>query len=230
MQRQIKGMLYLFIMEGRRTLSIFWGIMLSTLLLSLILVSIFIKDPNGDIYITFIISVAVYVYCAIYGFNTVKEDFSFTIKLGAMRRNIWLSKIIYFLGLSALLAILITVVQKVFAILANIFGVSSQTFQLIHPADILDGSLLQQLVIDFSVSFFTLAIFYLFGIMFYKYGLVGGGGLVSTLVVATIFILQTDWISSLNISFTLTLFSVVFLVGLMLYLVTWPFIRKITIL
>lgn len=89
MGRQIKGLLYFYMADARHSITIFWTILMSTLVITLT-IYYFLKDVDGG-FITLSLSVPIYIFCAILGFLTVKESIPFSLKVGATRKNIFVS-------------------------------------------------------------------------------------------------------------------------------------------
>lgn len=94
MGRQIKGLLYFFMADVRYSLAIFWTILMGILMVSLIAAYVLVDIKNG--FMTFSLTAPMYVYCSILGFLTVKEAVPFSLKMGATRKNLFVSLGIFF--------------------------------------------------------------------------------------------------------------------------------------
>ena len=88
MGRQINGLLYFFITDIRYSLMIFWTILLGILGVSLTISYFLLGVEDGSLYFMFQF---IYVYCGILGFITVRESIPFALKMGATRKNLFIS-------------------------------------------------------------------------------------------------------------------------------------------
>ena len=228
MKRQIKGLLYTYITDAKHSLSIFWTILLSTLFITLMIAYFLPNADNTKMY--FVLSFPIYIYCSIFGFIAVKESIPFSIKVGATRKNIFLSIGIFFIILAFLKAVLTSTLQTILETITETFGI--KTYQLMHPAELLSNTWLTRVIIDASVMFFLLSIMFLIGLVFYRYGLLGGGSGVGIFVIILLLGFAQGWLTdffmNLYQSFDLTFFYEVLLVGIVLYGITWFMLRKIT--
>jgi len=229
MPRQISAMLYFLTTEYKRSLVIFWSILFSTIVLSLML-SYFLNG-NKDIKMVFLLSGPVYLFCAIHAFISVKQTIPFSIKMGASRKNIFISIGLFFIGLALVQTIIVNLFAEVLRFIVQTMDIS--TFLIIHPAQLLDNSLANRLVIDFALMLFLLSVMFVFGILFYRYGLIGGGSLGAVMAVSFIFAVAKgwmgQWISFFFESINVGLFYWIMLIALGVYLVAWFFVRRITV-
>ncbi|MBT2217720.1 hypothetical protein KK120_18065 [Virgibacillus dakarensis] len=228
MGRQLKGLLYFYATDARYSLLIFWSILLSTLLVSIVGAYFLLNVENGQM--TFALSMAIYIYCGITGFIQAKHGIPFSIKMGSTRKNIFAGMGLFFLGLALAKSVLANTIHSVILFGTDKMGISS--YQLIHPAQLLTDTWLTRVIIDATVMFFLLSFMFLLGLLFYKYGLLGGGVVVGTLAIILLFGLAQGWIADFFIdifqSFDMTFFYEVFAVGIVLYVVTWIMLRRIT--
>src|SRR5690625_5064812 len=97
MGRQLKGLLYFYMADARHSFIIFWTILMSILVLSLV-ASYLLADGEG--FMSLSLTAPLYVYFAIYGFLSVKEFIPSAIKMGATRKNIMISLALFFFGLA----------------------------------------------------------------------------------------------------------------------------------
>lgn len=176
MGKQIGGLLYFFTTDIRQAFIIFWTILLSTLSVSFIAAYLLINV--GETKMIFSLSLAVYIFCAFIGFLTVKERIPFSIKIGATRKNLFISLGIFFFGLAIVKALISNTLQL---IMEKMFHV--ETIAFIHPAQLLTNAWLTRVIIDTRVMFFILSVMFLLGLLFYKYGLFGGGSFVGIVVI-----------------------------------------------
>ncbi|WP_284141561.1 MULTISPECIES: hypothetical protein [unclassified Virgibacillus] len=229
MGRQVKGLLYFFTADSMRTLAIFWGILSGTLLLNLV-IAYFLVDVT-DTRMLFIIPFGTYIFCAIFGFVTVKQCIPFAIKMGATRKNIYASIGIFFLLLAIFKAVLSSTMQSVLMFLIDLFQI--KTFSLVHPAALLQDTWLTRIVLDASMMVLILTIMFFVGLIFYRFGLLGGGVFSGVIVIVmllglakgTIFDVATQLYKNID----MTLFYQISFIAFLLYVCTWIFIRKITV-
>lgn len=229
MNRQIKGLLYFFIADARRSFLIFWGILLGTLLVT-IFGTYFLLNVE-EVTMHFGLSFAIYIFCAIFAFVSAKESIPFAIKMGATRKNFFISLGIFFVGLSVLKSILANTIHSL--VLTITKQLSFKSFNLIHLAQLLEDKWLTRVIIDAACMFFVLVVMFGIGLLFYKYGLAGGGGFVAIVLVFLLVGVAEGFIADffINIaeSFDLVFFYQVAGVGLLLYGFTWLLVRKVTI-
>lgn len=229
MGKQVKGLLYFYLTDARHSVLIFWSILLFFLVTAIAFAYFLLGVEDGKIAFGF--PFAIYVYCLIFGFRSVKESIPFAIKVGAVRKNIAISIGLFFFGLAASFAIIASTLQEVVSLLINRMGVDS--FSFMHFAMLLDDTWFNRILIDTCVMFFCLSLMYIFGLLFYKYGLAGGGLLAGILGVALLVGIAKGWvfdavsqlISPLHISFFFELLGV----GILIYGLSYILIRRITI-
>lgn len=101
-----------------------------------------------------------------------------------------------------------------------------------HPAQLLNDSWITRVIVDVSIMVLLLAIMFLLGLLFYKYGLLGGGSAVGVLVIVFLVGMEQGWIGDFFVdlyrSLSITSFYQVLLFGLVLYCITWTMLRRIT--
>ncbi|MEN1970203.1 hypothetical protein WMZ97_19300 [Lentibacillus sp. N15] len=228
MSRQIKGLLYFYITDAKHSLMVFWSILFGTLVISIVGAYLLLNVAEGQM--NFGLSIAAYIYCGIYGFISAKHGTPFSIKLGATRKNMFVSTGIFLMGLAIVQAVLVSTVQTVVVAGAKIVGID--TFQFIHPAQLLTDNWVTRFVIDTAMMFFLLSLLYLIGLLFYKYGLLGSGIVLGILAVILLFGVAKGWVINFFIdiatSFSITFFYEILLIGIVIYGVSWLLIRKIT--
>jgi hypothetical protein len=230
MGRQVKGLLYFFLTDIRYSLMIFWSILLSILVLSLCIAYFLLGIENGNYYLS--IDIPIYVYCGILGFLTVKESIPFAIKIGATRKNVFVALGVFFLGLAVVKSVFSSTLQLVTLAFTKATGVS--TFNFLYLSPLMEDSWFTRVMIDTAIMFFLFSIMYIFGLMFYKTGLAGGGIAAGILILILLYGVAEGWLIEFfinqfkepHISFFYQLLGI----GLFLYSLTYFLIRKITIL
>jgi hypothetical protein len=230
MGRQLKGLLYFFVTDIRYSLIIFWSILLSILILSLCISYFLLGVDNGAYYFSF--GFPIYVYCAILGFLTVKEAIPFSIKMGATRKNLFVAIGLFFLGLAFVKAVVSSTLQALTLAFTKAAGIS--TFHFLYLSALMEDSWLSIVIIDMTVMFFMFSIMFIFGLLFYKTGLAGGGIVVGAVALTLLYGTAQGWVIEFLINqFThphMAFFYQMLGVGLILYCLSYLFIRNITIL
>ncbi|TXL65855.1 hypothetical protein FHP05_06985 [Cerasibacillus terrae] len=229
MWRQIKGLLYFYSTDIRSTLIIFWSILISTTIGSII-ISALIK--NSEINMIFSLSFALYIFFIIFGFNAVKKLIPFSIKIGATRKNIFLSVGIFLFGFALSQAILVNIAQTIFTKVIDFLDL--QTYSFVHPGEmLLTDTWINRVIIDTGIMFFMAITMYVFGLLFYKYGLLGGGSASGVLVLLFMVGLTTGWVTNTMKQLFQTMDSMFFVqmtgIALIIYVFTWVFMNKLTL-
>ena len=178
MSSQIKAILTFSFLDVRYAIQAFWAILIGFMLLG---VGISLSFNNT---LSFAGSgIAMYIFCAITGFQTVKESFPFTIKMGGTRRNYFISMCLFFI----LFAFLMSAIHNVFLIayeqLLDILNIEIFTFHFSIITGLEDTWILR-LFIDSANAFFLLNLLFFIGIMFYRFGLIGGYGVIGFIILA----------------------------------------------
>lgn len=230
MKRQLKAMLYFFGADLRHSFLIFWSILIAITIISIIGALVLTNFENGKVFLT--ISMPVYVYAAILGFITVKESLPFVIKMGGTRKNFFIAIGILFLGLSLLIGLIQNILHSLINILLNIFEINN--FNLLHVAAIMQqqDSLLYRFSIDICLSFFFLSTFFFLGLIFYKYGILGGfssmGIVLLTLIFASANVELLRQIINILSDPALYYFTILLGAGVVFYGLSWLLLRKIS--
>lgn len=238
MPRQIKGVLFYLSTDIRYALSIFWMILGGFLLLSIIVDQII---GGKHTTVEFNLSAPIYVFAGVAGFLTVKSTLPYLIKMGATRKHLFIGTVIYFFGL----ALFNTVVSNVLDVIASSVTKSEvnggivivdgeSSFNLHHLADVLEGSTwITRLVIDTSISFFLISVFFIVGLIFYRYGLIGGFSFIGILLFTLILGIANGWMidffATIFSNFSIVFFYQLVLVGFVIYLLSFLLLRRITI-
>jgi len=229
MGRQIKGLLYFFIADVRYSLTIFWTILMGILVVSLIVAYFLTNVKNGMM--SFTLTAPMYVYCAILGFLTVKESVPFSIKMGATRKNIFISLGLFFLGLSLIKAVAASITQILVDLLNAKAGID--TFMFLHLAYFTDDTWLTRIFIDTSIMFLSLSALFVIGLLFYKYDLAGGGSVIGVIVILMLTGLAQGWLIDFFIdifqSIDRMLFGKLLVLGIVIYSFSMILLRRITI-
>lgn len=240
MPRQLKASVSFLFTEVRRTVIIFWSILLALLLLTLILNTVFFQEGT----ILFEISFPMYAFAAIMGQLIVRSSLPYLIKMGSTRLNVFKSVGVYFFGLSLFNAVLANTIQSVTLFLFGSSSANSEPFMTItregdqvisfsHFADFFQNMWWTRVVVDTSIMFFLLASGFILGLIFYRYGVVGGVSFIALIMFIIILGISKGWL----IEFFITIFtniSVVFfvqllLIGLIIYLFSYLLLRRLSL-
>lgn len=237
MTKQLNGSLYYLVANVRYSFIIFW-IILMVMLAVTIISALLVPDSV----ISFQLAAPIYVFAAVIGFWTVKNAFPYLIKMGSTRKNIFLSFGIYALLLSLLNAV---IANSVNSIVALIFGgkmelgfitvtENGSTMTNYHLGDFLgENSWITRVFIDTSISFFFLAVMFIIGLIFYRFGLIGGFSFIGAGVIIFILGMSKGWLldffAAIFRDFSIIFFYQLLVTGILIYLVSFLLIRRITI-
>src|SRR5690625_3179341 len=94
MQRQMKASLYYLTSEIRFTMSVFWAILLSILVLSFVIDILFFQNSDDSMIFSF--SGPIYIFSIVFAQKAVKDSIPHLIKMGSTRKNIFATFILYF--------------------------------------------------------------------------------------------------------------------------------------
>lgn len=230
MNNQVKGLMYYYVQDLKYKSKIFWTILIAITLATSIL-AYFLKDVEGGrFYWAF--PFATYTNVCIIAFQSVKKDIPFGLKIGAIRKNIFLSYLYFFFGYSIFMAIVSSTVQLIYEEAFNVFGITNYIFG--HPAMLLTDTWFTRMVIDTFVMFFLMALLFLVGLIFYQSGLLGGGIFLGIFVVISLYGLFDGWLidafAQILPDTSMLTFATVFLIGIILYLVSYPLVQKMTVI
>lgn len=229
MRRQIKGSLYFLLTNTRYSLLIFWTILMSITVITLT-VSYLLKGIDNS-FMTLSLTGPIYVYCAILGFLTVKESIPFSIKIGATRKNFFISLGIFFLGVSIAKSIVASIIQVFISFIKPKIGIDN--FSFIHLSYLTNDTWIHRILIDTSITFLLFALMFVVGLLFYNYGLAGGGTVVAMFVIVVLVGAAQGWLLDFFIHIYQTLdylfFWKLLFVGMIIYSISWLMMRKITV-
>ncbi|WP_087975144.1 hypothetical protein [Oceanobacillus rekensis] len=228
MGRQLKGLIYFFITDVQYSLKIFWTILLSILVVCLSFSYILLRFEES--FFIFFITIPIYIYCSILGFLTVKESIPFSLKIGSVRKNLFISIGIFFLGVALVNAIAANTLHTVTILFTDMIGLDN--FSFLHVAQLLEDTWLNRVMIDTVIMFFLLSFMFIIGLLFYKYGLLGGGAVIGLIAVGLLFGVAKGWIVDYFINLYQTIdmfyFLQIFVAGLVIYCISYVFLRRVT--
>ena len=101
-----------------------------------------------------------------------------------------------------------------------------------HVAQLMEDTWVNRVIIDMSVMFLFLTVMFLTGLIFYRYGLLGGGIVVGIEVIILFVGIAQGWLidffTDLFSDLKLTLFLQIFGIGIVIYLISFLLIRRVT--
>lgn len=238
MTKDIKGTIHYLFINIRYPFIIFWTILLSFFGLSLIISTI-----NGSEHVLFQASIPIYIFSLIYGLWMVENTIPYLIKMSITRKTIYTSIGLFFLILAIVQAILANTLTKSLnlfgkhAIAGDLSIVDGQTeyaFQLHHLSQFLpNDTIVTQITIDSAITFSALVIACFIGLIFYRFGLLGGFSSIAIafglLMLAITRGTFTRLISHIVANYTLTLYMQLFALSLILYAASYLLLRRLTI-
>lgn len=237
MVTQLKGSLYYLFSSLRFSLLVFWSILGGVLAISVI-TDLLMTDSH----FSFNLSFPTYIFAAIFGFWMIKNVIPFLIKMGATRKAIFLAIGIFGIVLSVLNAVLSNTVDKVITVLYSSNSLNQSITLTVdgneqffnHIGDFLgDTSWLTRVVIDSSISFFFFGCLFVGGLIFYKYGVVGGMVFFALGFFAMIYAGHAGWLETffkaIFTNFSMVFFYQLFIVGIVVYLLSFFLMRRLAI-
>lgn len=237
MTRAFKGSLYYLYANSRYSLTIFWSILIGILLLSIAGVML-----ASETVFSFQMSAPIYIFSSVMGFWVVKNVIPYVIKLGGTRRYLSVALFVYAILLSLANAILANIVYNVIHFLFGSEKITSSitvtsegsTIAIDHIGDFIgNNTFLERIIIDTSISFFLIGAFLLVGLFFYRYGLIGGFIFLAIGIVLFIFGMSDGWLIYLLERFFPTFefrfFYQLFFAGVILFVLAYPLLRRLTV-
>src|SRR5699024_5949063 len=112
MNNQVKGLIYYYGQNLKYNSKIFWTILIATTLATGILANFLMDVEGSQFYWAF--PIATYTNVCIIAFQSVKKDIPFGLKMGATRKNIFLSYLYFFFSYSLFMALASSTVQWIF--------------------------------------------------------------------------------------------------------------------
>ncbi len=226
MVKQIKGLLYFYRTDLTFSIFVFWCILLSMLVASVSIMYIF---PSIEV-MSFSFTAPIYVYCAIIGFLMARHTVAFGIKLGATRKNIYVSIAIFFIGLALVKSTVASLIQ---AAVSTFFIRDDMNFIFAHPMMLFEDTLLNRIYTDFFIIVFLTSLTYLISLLFYKYGLLVAGFILGMLFVLFMYsVIAGDLIKWIVESFQNSVyifFAQLGMIALIAYVIAWIPLRRITV-
>ncbi len=238
MIQDIKGVFHFLMVNIRHPFIIFWMIVIAFYIISLTLT--FILGAEG---VLFQASFPIYIFCAVVGLWLVKNTVPYLIKLGVTRKLIFLSYGLFFILLAIVQSVLanflmrFTTLTGKTAIGGHVFfesGSTDASFAFYHLSQFLPKDIfLTQVIVDVIVCFAGLSLTFLIGLIFYRYGLVGGFSFLATLFLLFIGSIAkgyfVDLVKYIVNNYTLTIYFALFGCSVVIYAISYFFLRRLTI-
>lgn len=238
MGRELQGVLYYYLTNVRHAFLIFWLVIVAIFILSIVLDAL-VGGENMTIH--FNLSFPIYIFAAALGFIVVKSTLPYLIKMGATRKIIYIGTVIFFIVFSSINALLANALNWLLRKLTKseigggfIYMNGEQTTTFNHIADFLErDNFLYQIIVDLSLSFFFITVFFIIGLMFYRFGLLGGFLFVGVIAFTFIYGMADGWLAEFFIDifsdFTIAFFYQLALVGFGVYLLSFFLLRRYTL-
>ncbi len=238
MGRELQGVLYYYLTNVRHAFLIFWLVIVAIFILSIVLDAL-VGGENMTIH--FNLSFPIYIFAAALGFIVVKSTLPYLIKMGATRKIIYIGTVIFFIVFSSINALLANALNWLLRKLTKseigggfIYTNGEQTTTFNHIADFLErDNFLYQIIVDLSLSFFFITVFFIIGLMFYRFGLLGGFLFVGVIAFTFIYGMADGWLAEFFIDifsdFTIAFFYQLALVGFGVYLLSFFLLRRYTL-
>lgn len=243
MSSQLKGSLFYVTADVRRMLTIFWAILLGLLVISLLLNILVYKESI----VTFQLSFPLYFLCAIVGQMIVKNTIPYLIKMGSTRSNIFKTIGVHFFNFALVNAVLASTIYGLTMIffgsnesanssgsMITITNTDGGQMRFDHFAEFFVNNWGTRILIDFSIMFFLLICGFILGLIFYRFGTPIGLSFIGIVIFIFIVGMARGWL--LNFFFkifsnmSLTFFVQLFLVGLIIYLLSYVVLRRLPIM
>lgn len=237
MNRQFKGALFYVFTDIRRAFLIFWAVLLSVLGLFIILQTILASEETQ---ISFSFSFPIIIFASVVGFLTVKNTLPYLIRMGVTRKSAYISIAIYFLSITLLNAAIAFVLNEAAVKLLGkemVQGIviKDETGEIVvqHIASYLGSAPGYQILVDTTLGLFMICLMFLIGLIFYRFQLIGGFTFLAAGLLLFLYGTAKGWVISFFIyvfeNFTVTLFGQIFIVSIIIYLISFLMIRRITI-
>lgn len=225
----IKAVLHYEWTGTKKAASVFWIILGSTMLLSIIFAYSF---TDGEVYMGGT-SIALFAYLMITGFISVKDSMPYCIRRGATRNQFLAGIGLSFLVTSIIMAVIHTILVELAIMAGNLLNLKTVHFFRLSDLLSTSPSLLTATVVDMLLSFFCLATAFLIGAIFFRFGKTIG---LSFLALSGLILMNSSVQTKIgsflfgNASNAILMdFVILFLIGVICFFITWPIIRKMSI-
>lgn len=238
MSQQFYGSTYLITTYMRKNVILFWIILLAFFFITGV-AGLLIGGKN--VTVSFDFSIPIYIFGAIVGFVIVKNCVPYLIKMGSTRTNVFLSFGAAFLGISLLNSILANTInllsEKVLGLIKSgvfVIYTGDEEISFTHIAELIsEDTLLNRVIIDLSISFFLISCMFLLGLIFFRFGPVGGFLSLGAFFIIFLLSISNGWLEKVFVNlftqFEFSFFYKTFLAGLFIYALSFLLFRRIKI-
>lgn len=225
MRKELKAMLYYFVLDYRYTFLIFWAILLGTLVAFTLIGSMF--ENSSIIVLTGPVGM---IFCVICGLNLPKETFPFCIKMGVTRHQYLVGSAVFVLLFALIMSVVHLVVKNVFEWLLTTFGIEGISHYSMLQFLSVPETMGNELWVLAVLNLLGVSLGFLIGTVFYRFGLTGGFGAIALLFFLVVLPTTRDVLAEglmeigggeINLHF-----GVLLLISLLAFLPNWPFLRQ----
>lgn len=238
MLTDIKGTLYYLIANVRYPFIVFWSILLSIFFIAIVLSTI-----GGSTHVLFQASIPIYIFCLVLGMVTVKNTIPYLLKMSVTRKLIYLSVGIFFLLIAFIQAVLANLLTRLIDLIGKTAvsgeitmfqGDTQFAFEFTHLSQFLtNDSFAIQVTVDTIIAFAALSSMFFIGLIFYRFGLIGGFSFIGVIFIIYIAsIVQGSFIDLVNYvlnNYSMTLYFQLFGISVVVYLLSYVVLRRLTI-
>lgn len=237
MKKELQGSLYYLLSNLRLSIFIFWGILMAVVILSMVS-AILIKDSH----VSFNLAFPLYAFAGVYGFWIVKNAIPYLIQMGATRKVIFIAIGIFGVILSVFNAAISNIVTNLIDLIFKSgeldagFSLSMNQEEkfITHVGQLLSNDgFFTRIFIDSSISFFAFACLFIGGLIFYKYGMIGGMGSFIVAFLAFIYAGNVGWLETFVMfiieDFSFVFFYQLFAVGILVYVLSYLLLNRLTL-
>lgn len=226
MFKELRANLYFFMIDVKHTMTVYFITYTASFILFYFLVLLFTENIKID----FILSMPMYIFMGILGFVSIKESFPFTLKLGSTRSGYVLSSLLFAFFISVTMTVISYLLHQLFKFLLSITETKNISF--IHPSQLTSGSanMVNEMGLDILLNLILIAIGFMLGAFFYKYGL--AGVLTAILAIVLLFIIPPIHNGFVDFLFTFESHKIninyagVLLITLVCYLISGVVLRR----
>lgn len=229
MMKQLQGLLYFYAADLRFSFTVFWSVLLSFLGVSLIIAYSLLNVDGAKFMFGF--PFGTYGYAGIIGFLMVKEYIPYSLKFGAVRKNIYLAIGLFFLAFSFFMAFLSSTFQSL--AIAFIDAIDLHIMHIVHPALIIgNDTWFTRIAMDTAIMFTIAVALFFIGLLFYRGGLITGMSVLGLILVFLLFGVAEGFLYNYFLELYQTIdmmyFLQVFAFGIVLFAFCYIFVKGIT--
>src|SRR5699024_116291 len=181
--------------------------------------------------------------CLVLGMLTVKNTIPYLLKMSVTRKLIYISIGIYFLIIAAVQALLANGLTKIIDLIGRTAvsgeitffqGNEEFAFQFTHLSQFLQNdNFIAQVTIDGIIAFSALCAMFFIGLIFYRFGLIGGFTFIGVMfLIYVVTIAQgsfVDFVKYIIENYSMTVYLQLFGISVGIYLLSFTMLRRLTI-